>query len=802
MLKQSKNTGLLEKKGMLILFLLLVPISLLSYQWDVYGPENVEIFDFLFTDNVSAAGVAEGIMIEEFPNWQLYSYGDLPVWKMEELNDQEILLIMGNGSWSDGVYTFNIDSYDFTVQEWLYLPSFLEFNPENNTYYVGYKYGLVKSTDGYNWTEISYFNGMNCIAMACYENNLVISADGDIYYSSDSGTSWQQSSILPLSDFAFTETGELYGIFPDHSNSSGLWKSEDFGQTWDVEFWSDSMIAVAIDCNGVIFVGWEEPFEQFEGVGIWNPSSQELTLINEGLACLLINDIEIFPLVDAPSMICSTEDGGYFVTDYAQEQVTQVIPLETGWNNVFFNVQPEDSSIVSVLGQLGNNAYQILSQTQSATYYPPGIWIGNLTHISPGIEYRIDMLADDTLIVYGDAYICTDEMYLTEEWNWISFNVHPDDTSIESVFGVLGDDVYQVKNQTQSVSYENGIWIGNLLEIADGEGYLVYMNNSSDFSLIGIAIDYCTNPIYLTENWNWIAYTAQEPESLSVALSSIQENVMQIKNQTQSAIYWNGVWYGNLTLMEPCVGYKIQMSAEDTLFYTVLGGWNGETKQDEVMNRESVPENWVLMSGTRSNMVVIAETPYGLRTTTYALHIGVFDDEGNCRSIGVKQNLEGNDFWYFTIVGNEEVAEKKELYFKIYDKDAGKTYRSEETILFANNTTLGSPDKPIKITFAPEFTDEQVVPTVFGLYQNYPNPFNPKTKIEYQLPKDTQVEISIYNIRGEKVRTLVNEKKKAGYHNVIWNGIDDRNRELSSGVYLYRIKTDGYSAIKKMLLLR
>ncbi|RLC47466.1 MAG: hypothetical protein DRH57_04005, partial [Candidatus Cloacimonadota bacterium] len=77
-----------------------------------------------------------------------------------------------------------------------------------------------------------------------------------------------------------------------------------------------------------------------------------------------------------------------------------------------------------------------------------------------------------------------------------------------------------------------------------------------------------------------------------------------------------------------------------------------------------------------------------------------------------------------------------------------------------------------------------------------------ETKIEYQLPKDTQVEISIYNIRGEKVRTLVDESKKAGYHSIIWNGTDHRNRELSSGVYLYKIKTDGYCATKKMLLIK
>ncbi len=387
------------------------------------------------------------------------------------------------------------------------------------------------------------------------------------------------------------------------------------------------------------------------------------------------------------------------------------------------------------------------------------------------------------------------EFSLIQNWNWISFNIHPYDTSVQNVFYTLYNNIYQVKNQTQSATNYGGVWFGDLSNITDGQGYLVKMNCPDDFTPYGISIDYQT-PIYLQEAWNWIAYYPQVETDLDTALISIAQNAIQVKSQTESAICYNGIWLGDLNEMTPGMGYKLNMASADTLIYQIEG--------DKDIEREVICKDriWNLMAGTQYNMIVIAESPYILRTTTYALCIGVFDDEGNCRSIGVKQNLEGNDFWYFTIVGNEEVAEKKELYFKIYDKDAGKTYRSEETILFANNTTLGSPDKPIKITFAPEFTDEQVVPTVFGLYQNYPNPFNPKTKIEYQLPKDTQVEISIYNIRGEKVRTLVNEKKKAGYHNVIWNGIDDRNRELSSGVYLYRIKTDGYSAIKKMLLIK
>jgi len=93
-------------------------------------------------------------------------------------------------------------------------------------------------------------------------------------------------------------------------------------------------------------------------------------------------------------------------------------------------------------------------------------------------------------------------------------------------------------------------------------------------------------------------------------------------------------------------------------------------------------------------------------------------------------------------------------------------------------------------------------PKDFRLYQNYPNPFNPKTHIEYQLPKQTRISLKIYNIMGQEVRTLVDEVKEAGYHSVIWNGLDNNGTPITSGIYYYRMVTDSHVEVKKMVLLR
>lgn len=85
---------------------------------------------------------------------------------------------------------------------------------------------------------------------------------------------------------------------------------------------------------------------------------------------------------------------------------------------------------------------------------------------------------------------------------------------------------------------------------------------------------------------------------------------------------------------------------------------------------------------------------------------------------------------------------------------------------------------------------------------NYPNPFNPETTISYSLPNDGAVSLSIYNTRGQLVKTLVNEQKPNGTHRVIWNGDDNHGNKVSSGIYFTRMVTEGKSLTTKMLMLK
>lgn len=85
----------------------------------------------------------------------------------------------------------------------------------------------------------------------------------------------------------------------------------------------------------------------------------------------------------------------------------------------------------------------------------------------------------------------------------------------------------------------------------------------------------------------------------------------------------------------------------------------------------------------------------------------------------------------------------------------------------------------------------------YGLFQNYPNPFNPETVIRYSINDNRFVTLKVFDILGNEIRTLVNGIQRAGSHEVIFNG-----KELASGIYYYRLDTEGYSETKKMILAK
>jgi hypothetical protein len=96
----------------------------------------------------------------------------------------------------------------------------------------------------------------------------------------------------------------------------------------------------------------------------------------------------------------------------------------------------------------------------------------------------------------------------------------------------------------------------------------------------------------------------------------------------------------------------------------------------------------------------------------------------------------------------------------------------------------------------------ETFPITYNLYNAYPNPFNPVTTLQYDLPEDGFVNITIYDMMGRVVKTLVNGSQTAGYKSIQWNATNDRNEPVSAGLYLYTIQAGKFRQTKKMVLLK
>jgi hypothetical protein len=123
-----------------------------------------------------------------------------------------------------------------------------------------------------------------------------------------------------------------------------------------------------------------------------------------------------------------------------------------------------------------------------------------------------------------------------------------------------------------------------------------------------------------------------------------------------------------------------------------------------------------------------------------------------------------------------------------------------DTISPAFNTTLAFPVAFQEIVV--DVDDIPQLPRIYSLGQNYPNPFNPSTTIKFSLPRRAKVTITVFNILGQTIKTLTDRVYDAGEHQLNWDGRNGRGRQIATGVYLYRIVSEGFTKTRKMILLK
>jgi len=224
----------------------------------------------------------------------------------------------------------------------------------------------------------------------------------------------------------------------------------------------------------------------------------------------------------------------------------------------------------------------------------------------------------------------------------------------------------------------------------------------------------------------------------------------------------NPVW-GQSTVVT-----EMAIEGNNTLLYTGLNYQGTEFIAQDVSGMTYLHIDYWTDNSTALNFFVISQTP----TVDSDYHTFALVSE-QWVSVDIPlttfPNVDLTDVFQFKVEGNGTIYWDN---FYFYSNPVGVDNRSE------------------------------TLPQGFALEQNFPNPFNPSTTIRYELPEEAMVNVTIYDMLGRQVKTLINQTQDAGYKSVIWDATNDYGKPVSAGIYLYQIQAGEYIRTKKMVLLK
>jgi PKD repeat protein len=444
---------------------------------------------------------------------------------------------------------------------------------------------------------------------------------------------------------------------------------------------------------------------------------------------------------------------------------------------------------------------QTSGEIVSFKYWDP--YVQDVQNIDETIEFIADMVIGDGFNPF-QWHTTTDIVIskaLTPGWNWFSINVAADNMSINNVLASLGDCGTSIKNQLHSSIYYEGMgWFGSLQTINNISCYKMLINEPAILEISGTPVAPEQTTYNLSAGWNWISYAPQLPVAINYALSSLDYGI-NIKNQIQSSTYYPGMgWFGTLSYMQPLEGYMLKLSNSEEFFYPVP---ESSMRFEPVTPVFSAKEaRWRLNpQDYEYNGVIIAKIipAEGFSPDDYLM--AVFHEE-ECRGIASHQSCSILDYseelgsiYHMPMVFSNQIKENN-LIVKLYNTSSKTTHLLDSELEFTADMLIGNWQEPLLI-FAPTEQNQELIPPAASSLNCYPNPFNPHTNIKFDLALSGLVNLEIYNVKGQKVLTLLEEFMEAGSHSLIWNAIDQ-----PSGVYLLQYSAPDCNITQKLILLK
>ncbi len=631
----------------------------------------------------------------------------------------------------------------------------------------------LSTNEGNTWTHTGQMEYFISKVLRCNNGNIVSGGTNGIKYSTNNGNSWQSSTLgasNPVNDIEKISNGKLFA-----ATNNGVYKSTDNGVSWTLtgaEY--NNLLTIAASPAGILFTGGNT-YNIFRSTD--EGQSWQSTLFGQNVNSMAVTaNGYVFVMINTGSGLYASVNNG---------DTWMNISLQTGVNT------PNYLCVI--------NGTKLFALTELGLFMSTdfgGTWSnGGLANLS-GKRFI------DSLGAYD--YICCDNgVWKTQsgitQWN-------PTNT------GIVNNDVRAMIYNSQYIfagTANNGVYrtsdMGGTWESLGLEGNEI---TDFDFGSSGTILYVGAKnggPFKSTNNGtNWQPSNFGQPSgSYSVRANPNYDfySCSPVYGTYRFASNGSG-WYQYIVQGQNPLSYDIAFQSSANIFICVVN--------QGIKRSLNSGANWDFAnSGLLSNNILKIAVRGGLGTLFCIDSTRIYRslNNGTNWSVVYTSSISINSRPAFTTSGAIYVAAGEGMLYSYNNGDSWKVLNNGlgvavpqcavttiENYLYCGTDIQGvfRSSSPIGIS---NISSE--IPFEYKLEQNYPNPFNPATKIVYQITRTSDVKITVYDIKGKLVRTLVNERMNAGSYEVTFNGSG-----LSSGVYLYVMTAGDFKATKRMILLK
>lgn len=364
--------------------------------------------------------------------------------------------------------------------------------------------------------------------------------------------------------------------------------------------------------------------------------------------------------------------------------------------------------------------------------------------------------AEKYTLLGGDSF----NMVVNEGWNLVSVPKEAADMSVSTIFPNAVSDIYEFNNGYFPVS-----------TITNGQGYWAKFPGLEALNIEGTEP---TEPISVNAGWNLIGpFSSTTP---TVNITSDPDGIIA------STYYGFDQLYSATAMLKPGKGYWVKASEAGSLYFN-----NSTAKQGEPGDVISVKENWpyITVTDAKFRTAKLYLTNEAVDLDNYEMPPLPPADAVDVRFSSGKFVESLNNYNGVTLSGMlHPITVRANGTDLMITSEAGEetVKANEEYILKSGNYFSVS---------------SVTIPSEFLLHQNYPNPFNPETKIKFEIPEASKVNLSVYDLLGQKVTEIISGNMESGIHEVSFNA-----SKLSSGVYIYKLTAGEFSVSKKMSVIK